>query len=658
MDFPTRLLAPLLALAVAGSAAAQRTPDDALRALQEGNQRFANDRSVPQPLGEGVRRTLARGQSPFAVVLTCADSQVPPEHLFNAGLGELQVVRVGAHVADAESIASIEYAVEHLNVSLCVVLAHENCGAIATGIANIGTESAAAAPSAAMQHLLESIEPAVRKVRARDLGGSALQTACEEEHAQTMVHECLRRSPLLRRYAQVGRFKIVPARLHQQSGEVEWLPPRPLPSEPTETKPLTLGEVPMGAPPHVALRLLQAGHRRFLRDGKPAADLSGKRREQLVHGQQPLAIVLCCDDSRTAPEHVFDQGLGELFVVRLSGNTLSDSALATIEYAAGQLGASLLVVMGHTECAAIAAAVAAEPSAAANLSPNQRALLLRLAPSIEAARKQGKGRSLNELALRGHVLRTATEVRSRSGLLRQLEEAGRFAVLASIYDTAAGDLEWLKDSSEGEVATKHAPTGHGKPGDKAAPHGDPHAHAAAPAHGADEHGAADHGAHATKAPAKADHGADQHGADHHAGSAAKPKLPVLDWAADAAPHGETKPHADPHGSGHDAGHTDPHSSAHGDAAPAHGAAAGHDQAAGGHGHGDADHSAHGAAGHGDAGHGAAADSHGADHAAAHDAGHGAGPAKAGELSWKDPIVLVGITGVVSLLLAAILAMKR
>ena len=670
MESPHRLLPALLALAVAGAAVAQRSPDDALRALQEGNQRFASDRSVAQPLGEGVRRTLARGQSPFAVVLTCADSQVPPEHLFNAGLGELHVVRVGAHVADAESIASIEYAVEHLNVQLCVVLAHENCGAIATGLQQIGTESPAAAPSPAMQHLLESIEPAVRKVRARDLGGSALQTACEEEHAHAMVHACLRRSPLLRRYAQVGRFRIVPARLHQQSGEVEWLPPRPLPAEPTEQLPTPVASVPMAAPPHVALRLLQAGHRRFLSDSKPAADLGSKRREQLVHGQQPLAIVLCCDDSRTVPEHVFDQGLGELFVVRLSGNTLSDTALATIEYAAGQLGASLLVVMGHTECAAIAAA--AEHPAGQNLSPNQRALLLRLEPSIEAARQQGKGRSLTDLAMRGHVLRTAQEARSRSALLRQLEQAGRFAVLGTVYDTASGDLEWLKDQAEAEVAG-HGAAAHGKPvakpvaakakaghGDDG--HGDGHGDTAKAAHGHDDHapkGGHDTAAHG-KPAAKPGHGA--------VGS--HDTLPVMEWAAEAAPHGETKPPADAHGT---AGHGQDHgAAAHGEPSAGHGSGHGEDHGTAAHGdahadpHGDAHadpHAdAHGGkqgqdAGHGD--HAADSGSHGDGHAHPH--GAEATPAatgKAGELTWKDPVVIVGIAGVVSLLLAAVLAMKR
>jgi carbonic anhydrase len=666
MESPHRLLPALLALAVAGAATAQRSPDDALRALQEGNQRFASDRSVAQPLGEGVRRTLARGQSPFAVVLTCADSQVPPEHLFNAGLGELHVVRVGAHVADAETVASIEYAVEHLNVQLCVVLAHENCSAIATGLQQIGSESATA-PSPAMQHLLESIEPAVRKVRTRDLGGSALQTACEEEHAHAMVHSCLRRSPLLRRYAQVGRFRIVPARLHQQSGEVEWLPPRPLPAEPSEPLPTPAASVPMAAPPHVALRLLQAGHRRFLSDSKPAADLGSKRREQLVHGQQPLAIVLCCDDSRTVPEHVFDQGLGELFVVRLSGNTLSDSALATIEYAAGQLGASLLVVMGHTGCAAIAAA--AEHPAGQNLSPNQRALLLRLEPSIEAARQQGKGRSLTDLAMRGHVLRTAQEARSRSALLRQLEQAGRFAVLGTVYDTASGDLEWLKDQADAEVAG-HGAAAHGKPVAKSVAvkakaghgddgHGDNHGNDTKSSHGHDDHapkGGHDTAAHG-KPAAKAGHGA--------VGS--HDTLPVMEWAAEAAPHGETRqPQADAHGA---AGHDPQHGAAeHGAHATGHGDD--HGTAAHGDGHGDAhadphadahggkhDQDAHGAAGHGD--HATDSGAHGDDHAHPHGA-EAAHPTagKAGELTWKDPVVIVGIAGVVSLLLAAVLAMKR
>lgn len=587
MDFATRLPALLFAILTAGLATAQRTPDEALRALQDGNRRFAADRSVTPPVGEGVRRTLARGQSPFAIVLCCADSRVPPEHVFNAGLGDLFVVRVAGHCADPETVASIEYAVEHLGASLCVVLGHEQCGAVAATLAGIDRPDPGGGHSAALQQLLEHIEPAARKARTLELGGKTRNDVCEEEHAHATVQDCLRRSELLRRYAALGRFRMVAARYHLQSGEVEWLPNRPLPQEPA-AEPEAAPAAPAGVPPHVALRLLQAGHRRFLGDGKPTADLTAQRREVLTHGQQPLAIVLTCADSRVAPEHVFDAGLGELFVVRIAGNTLNDDALASIEYAAGHLGASLLVVMGHTRCGAVQAA--AEDPAGQQLSPNLRALLLRIEPAVAAARAEAKGRDLVDLAVRGNALRTVSEARSRSALLRALEREGRFAMLSCVYDLAAGDLEWLKDAGE-PAAAAPATAGHedaGKP--------------AAGTHGAGE-------THATTTPPATP--------VPHAGATPPGtplELPVLDWATTPArPAGETQPVA------------------------AHPVPAAH----------EAPTAAPGA------------------HAAAHEAPvphaaaspHTGTRATAPSPSW-DPIVLVGIGGVASLLAAAVLAMKR
>ncbi|MBL8727668.1 MAG: hypothetical protein JNM25_04495, partial [Planctomycetes bacterium] len=169
MAFTARLTLAWVVLAITATAVAQRTPDEALRALQEGNQRFVADRSIPQPLGEGVRRTLARGQSPFAIVLCCADSRVPPEHVFNTGLGDLFVVRVAGHTCDAETLASIEYAVEHLNTPLCVVLGHESCGAVAAANAQSQGGARARAGRApvrrALRQQLQPIGPAVRRAR-------------------------------------------------------------------------------------------------------------------------------------------------------------------------------------------------------------------------------------------------------------------------------------------------------------------------------------------------------------------------------------------------------------------------------------------------------------------------------------------------------------
>ncbi|MBL9077674.1 MAG: carbonic anhydrase [Planctomycetes bacterium] len=591
MALTSRLALAWALFATAASAVAQRTPDEALRALQDGNRRFVAERSLPQPLGEGVRRTLARGQSPFAIVLCCADSRVPPEHVFNAGLGELFVVRVAGNVCDAETLASIEYAVEHLNVPLCVVLGHEGCGAIGAAVGQAASDGTGApAGSRALQHLLEQIEPAVRRARARDLGGKALCDAAEEEHVHQTVHECLRRSDLLRRYASVGRFRMAPARYHLDSGEVEWLPVRPLPTAAADETEATVthGTIPTGVPPHVALRMLQAGHRRFLGDGKPTGDVGKQRREALTHGQQPLAIVLTCADSRVAPEHVFDSGLGELFVIRIAGNTLNDDALASIEYAAAHTGASLLVVMGHTRCGAVQAAL--EHPENQQLSPNLRALLARIEPSVAAARAQGRG-DLVELAVRANVLRTVAEARSRSGLLRQLETDGRFALLPAVYDLATGDLEWLKDQGAAELPAA-APAGESKQ---------------APAHG--KHAADDHGK-------PADHGA-------HDDHAAAGDLPLLPWATGGNPHGA------PHGTAAD-----------------HGAAAAH----GDHGdHGDhAAASSHGSPAHGGADHG---------HEPAGDDQHGTGTG-GDEPWWRDLRHVIGLAGIVSMSLAAVLVMKK
>jgi carbonic anhydrase len=591
MAFTARLTLAWVVLAITATAVAQRTPDEALRALQEGNQRFIADRSVPQPLGEGVRRTLARGQSPFAIVLCCADSRVPPEHVFNTGLGELFVVRVAGHTCDAETLASIEYAVEHLNTPLCVVLGHENCGAVAAAIAQSQTSNAAssAQESRALQQLLEQIEPAVRRARTRELGGKQLSDACEEENVHYTVQECLRRSDLLRRYASVGRFRMLPARYHLDSGEVEWLPVRPMPAAPlAETAPVE-GTIPTGVPPHVALRMLQAGHRRFLGDRQSTGDISAKRREELTHGQQPLAIVLACADSRTPPEHVFDAGLGELFVVRIAGNALNDDALASVEYAAAHTGASLLVVMGHTRCGAVQAAL--DHPEDTEMSANMRALLSRIEPSVAQARASGTRGDLPYLAVRANVLRTVTEARSRSALLRRLEGEGRFALLPAVYDIATGDLSWLRDSSAAQTPAA-APAGETQTGG---------GNGSTAARGATTHGSA----------------ADDHGHGGSAGPKVVP-MPTPTWPDPGEEPVPVQP-MDAHGA----------PDAHG------GETQGHDE------HRETpSHDAH-------------ADARGHGEHAAHEP-----PAPKSPATWLDLRFYVGLAGVVSLSLAALLVLRR
>lgn len=444
----TRLVL-LLALAPAATATAQTAPEATLHLLQAGNQRFATGAPRAHGFGDGARRTLARGESARAIVLCCSDSRVPPEHVFDVGLGELVVVRIAGHVVDAEAIATIEHAVQQGDVSLCVVLGHEGCGAVGTALATAGTPPAATTHSEALRHLLERIEPAVQRARALDLDGRELAAAAEIEHVHATVHDCLRRSPMLRQRLAAGRLHVVGARYLLASGVVEWLPHRALPVEPGIAVAVVPEPMPLVAP-HVALQLLQAGHRRFLGDGRPTADRSATRRERLTYGQQPVAIVLGCADARTPPEHLFDAGLGELFVVRLAGGALSDDAVASIEYAAQHLGAPLLVVMAHTGCTALQAA--ADRPERSELTPHQRRLLLRLEPSVAAA--GGDPASDLAAAARRHALRTVDEARARSALLRSLEASGRFALVACVHDLATGDLHWPETD-----ATPAAPSG-------------------------------------------------------------------------------------------------------------------------------------------------------------------------------------------------------
>jgi carbonic anhydrase len=453
-----RLLA--VAALFAASIVAQKTPDDVLARLQTGNARFVAGKSLVPPLGDGVRRTLTRGDNPWAIVLCCADSRVAPEHVFNTGLGDLFVVRLAGNSADDETIASIEYAADQLGAPLCVVLGHEGCGAVQAAVAEVVATNQGVkppAPSQALATLLETIEPSVRKAMALELGGVQLTDKVEEEHAQHQVAECLRRSPVLRTLQKLGRFRMVAARYHLQSGEVEFLPPRPLPA-PADVEVSKAAETPPTLPPHVALQALQAGNRRFLADGKPIGDISPARRDGLSLGQHPFAVVVTCADGRVVPEHLFDAGLGEIFVVRLAGTVCTEQVIASVEYAVEHLGASLVLVMGHDRCEPVRAALAG--TATQTMSSHQRALLAHLEPAVEAARATGKtGDALLDLAIRMNVQRSLAELRSRSALLREHERAGTLLLQPALYDLGTGEVEWLKATAATLASALPAPTG-------------------------------------------------------------------------------------------------------------------------------------------------------------------------------------------------------
>ena len=126
----TVLAIVLVAWTSAAVRASEFTADESLSRLKRGNARFVANPSEALPIDVARREELVKGQAPFAAVLSCADSRVPPEVVFHASLGDLFVVRAAGHVADKSILASLEYAVEHLNVPLVVVMGHEMCGAV------------------------------------------------------------------------------------------------------------------------------------------------------------------------------------------------------------------------------------------------------------------------------------------------------------------------------------------------------------------------------------------------------------------------------------------------------------------------------------------------------------------------------------------------
>lgn len=191
-------------------------PQQALQRLIDGNARFAAGASLPPDLSSGRLEELTHGQQPFAVILTCSDSRVAPEHLFNAGMGEVFVIRLAGNIADSDAIASAEYAVAHLGTSLIVVLGHDSCGAVSAALAN-------ADDSPAIRELVAQIDPAVSVARRQELTGPALLAKAIELNAVNAADHMLQSSSVLSAASRAGKIKIVVGKYGLDSGKVRWI---------------------------------------------------------------------------------------------------------------------------------------------------------------------------------------------------------------------------------------------------------------------------------------------------------------------------------------------------------------------------------------------------------------------------------------------------
>jgi len=193
-----------------------------------------------------------------------------------------------------------------------------------------------------------------------------------------------------------------------------------------------------------ALAELRAGNERFVTAAaarRVAADLMHCR--TLVDGQTPLAAVLGCADSRVPVEVVFDQGPGDLFVVRVAGNVAAPTQLGSLEYAVQVLGVRLVVVLGHSGCGAVTAALDGL-GGAPSLSPHVETIVTRIRPSLPDAAAAASDRAAAlDTAVRANVAATVATVVRESDLLRPEVDAGRVLVAGAHYDLATGRVDWV-----------------------------------------------------------------------------------------------------------------------------------------------------------------------------------------------------------------------
>lgn len=191
-----------------------------------------------------------------------------------------------------------------------------------------------------------------------------------------------------------------------------------------------------------ALARLLEGNARFVRNQSSAsATLSPSRRAALVERQEPFAIVLGCSDSRVPAELVFDQGLGDLFVIRVAGNIVAPSQVGSVEFAASRFGTRLVVVMGHSQCGAVVATLEDVLGRATTQSRNLRSIVDRVRPAVESmisGREKVDPDALMHEAVRANVRASTNHLRHGSDLLEDLIRKEGLLVVGAEYSLETG----------------------------------------------------------------------------------------------------------------------------------------------------------------------------------------------------------------------------
>ena len=201
-----------------------------------------------------------------------------------------------------------------------------------------------------------------------------------------------------------------------------------------------------------ALKLLREGNVRFASNVRgPDSLLSHTRRAELAAGQQPFAIILGCSDARVPVEIVFDQGPGDLFVIRVAGNIVAPSQVGSVEFAASHFNTRLVVVLGHSQCGAILATLEELQRPTENQSRNLRAIVDRVRPSIEGLLATDLRHDLDALvkqAVLANIRASANELRHGSQLLERLIQDDGLLVVGAEYFMESGVVEFFDGAPE------------------------------------------------------------------------------------------------------------------------------------------------------------------------------------------------------------------
>ena len=198
-----------------------------------------------------------------------------------------------------------------------------------------------------------------------------------------------------------------------------------------------------------ALALLKEGNARYV-DSLTNSDPSMQQRPELIKDQDPLAIILGCSDARVPVEIVFDQGLGDLFVIRVAGNVVAPSQIGSIEFAAEKFNTRLVVVLGHSNCGAVTACVDTLINPEQNYSPNLQSIVDRIRPSVynlhELATANGQEVDVDALvdrSIRANVRMSVSQLKHGSRALEDLSSSGQLLIVGAEYNLETGKVRFL-----------------------------------------------------------------------------------------------------------------------------------------------------------------------------------------------------------------------